>query len=225
MDWYVIGGGGGLSAGSSVFTIEGTVGQPLVVDSCSPGAAECATATGRWPAVTGRTCRATRRLTSSSAARSKTDRSIRKHPYVQGVPRSSPPVSSAGFNRRRCPGWRRPSPSRSDACTSRRTHPCIDGSDPRSCGARGTRCRTCMGHPRAWSIGDERAWPCPVSQSCRCASHRNTRRRLEVDRRPRIHRRDRAALAVRAQPFSFTRPVVESVLRRTDRIESMLLRL
>ena len=56
VDWYVIGGGGGISAGPSMFIIEGTVGQPLVVDSCSPGAADCATAdwslaSGYWTNV------------------------------------------------------------------------------------------------------------------------------------------------------------------------------
>ena len=56
IDWYVAAGGGGLSAGPSVFSIEGTVGQPLVVTSCSPGAAECAAAdwtlsSGYWTGV------------------------------------------------------------------------------------------------------------------------------------------------------------------------------
>jgi hypothetical protein len=56
IDRYVIAGGGGLSAGPSVFAIEGTVGQPLVVTSCSPGAVDCASAdwslaSGYWTNV------------------------------------------------------------------------------------------------------------------------------------------------------------------------------
>ncbi len=55
IDWYVIAGGGGPSAGPAAFALEGTVGQPLVVTSCSP-AADCATAdwaltSGYWTRV------------------------------------------------------------------------------------------------------------------------------------------------------------------------------
>ena len=56
VDWYVIAGGGGPAAGPSVFSVEGTVGQPLAIASCSPGAVDCASAawalnSGYWTRV------------------------------------------------------------------------------------------------------------------------------------------------------------------------------
>jgi hypothetical protein len=56
IDWYVVAGGGGPAAGPTAFTIEGTIGQPLVAVSCSPGAIDCAVAdwslaSGYWTNV------------------------------------------------------------------------------------------------------------------------------------------------------------------------------
>ncbi len=51
IDWYVIAGGGGPAAGASVFSLEGTIGQPLATLSCSPGAADCANA--QWTLSSG----------------------------------------------------------------------------------------------------------------------------------------------------------------------------
>ena len=55
IEWYVIAGGGGPAAGPSVFSVEGTIGQPLANASCSPGG-DCVSAgwalnSGYWTRV------------------------------------------------------------------------------------------------------------------------------------------------------------------------------